>query len=71
MVGEIALYTAAPRTADVVAESPSVVLWLSRASIERMEAEEPELAAALHRWFARTLAERLTDRMRALDSLLD
>lgn len=26
---------------------------------------------ALHRWFAGTLAERLTDRMRTLDSLLD
>jgi SulP family sulfate permease len=71
MVGEIGLYTDVPRTADVVAETPSVVLRLSRASIERMEAEEPQLAGALHRWFAKTLAERLTDRMRALDSLLD
>jgi SulP family sulfate permease len=71
MVGEIALYTGAPRTADVVAETPSVVLRLGRAAIERMEAEEPELATALHRWFATTLAERLTDRMRALDTLLD
>jgi sulfate permease, SulP family len=56
MVGEIALYTAAPRTAGVVAETPSVVLWLSRATIERMAAREPQLAAVLHRWFARTLA---------------
>ncbi len=71
MVGEIGLYTAAPRTADVIAEIPSVVLRLSRASIERMEADEPQLAAALHRWFAKTLAERLTDRTRALDTLLD
>lgn len=71
MVGEIGLYTAVPRTADVMAEIPSVVLRLSRASIERMEAEEPQLAAALHRWFAKTLAERLIDRTRALDTLLD
>jgi len=71
MVGEIGWYTAVPRTADVVAETPSVVLQLSRTSIERMETEEPQLAGALHRWFARTLAERLTDRMSALDSLLD
>jgi SulP family sulfate permease len=71
MVGEIGLYTDVPRTADVVAETPSVVLRLSRGSIERMEAEEPQLAGALHRWFAKTLAERLPDRMRALDSLLD
>ena len=71
VVGEIALYTGVPRTADVVAETASVVLRLSRASIERLEAEEPELAVALHRWLAKTLAERLTDTMRAFDALLD
>ena len=71
VVGEVALYTAAPRTADVVAETPSVVLRLGRDSIERLEAEQPELAAALHRWLATTLAERLTDTMQAFDALLD
>ena len=71
VVGEIAMYTGVPRTADVVAETPSVVLRLSRASIERMEAAEPELAAALHRWLARTLSERLSDTLRAFDALLD
>jgi len=71
VVGEVALYAGVPRTADVVAEVPSVVLRLSRASIERMEAERPELAAALHRWLATTLAERLSDTMRAFDALLD
>jgi SulP family sulfate permease len=71
VVGEIALYTGVPRTADVVAETPSVVLRLSRASIERMEAGEPELAAALHRWLAGTLSERLSDTLRAFDALLD
>jgi SulP family sulfate permease len=71
MVGEIALYTGDPRTADVVAETPSVVLRLSRDEIERLEVEEPALAVALHRWFAATLAHRLTDRMRAFDTLLD
>ena len=71
VVGEIAMYTGVPRTADVVAETPSVVLRLSRASIERMERAEPELAAALHRWLATTLSERLTDTLRAFDALLD
>jgi hypothetical protein len=71
VVGEVALYTGVPRTADVVAETPSVVLRLSQASIERMEAEEPELAAALHRWLARTLAERLSDTLKAFDALFD
>jgi SulP family sulfate permease len=71
VVGEVAWYTGIPRTADVVAEAPSVVLRLSRASIKRMEGEDPELAAALHRWLATTLADRLSDTMRAFDGLLD
>jgi SulP family sulfate permease len=71
VVGEITLYTGIPRTADVVAEVPSVVLRISRGSIERLEREEPELAAALHRWLATTLAERLTDTLGAVDALLD
>ena len=71
VVGEIALYTGVPRTADVVAETPSVVLRLSRASIERMEAEDPATAAALHRWLATMLSERLTDSQRAFSALLD
>jgi SulP family sulfate permease len=71
VVGEVAMYTGVARTADVVAETPSVVLRLSRASIEQMEAADPELAAALHRWLARTLADRLSDAMRAFDALLD
>ncbi|HEX9121764.1 MAG TPA: SulP family inorganic anion transporter [Actinomycetota bacterium] len=71
VVGEVAMYTGVPRTADVVAEMPSVVLRLSRASIERMENEDPELAAALHRWLAGTLAERLDHTMKAFDALFD
>jgi SulP family sulfate permease len=70
VVGEVALYLGAPRTADVVAETPCGVLRLSRESIERMEVAEPELAAALHRWLAETLAERLSDASRAFDALL-
>jgi SulP family sulfate permease len=71
VVGEIALYAGVARTADVVAETLSVVLRLSRESIERLETEEPALAAALHRWLATTLAERLSDTRGALEALLD
>jgi sulfate permease, SulP family len=71
VVGEIALYTGGARTAAVVAEVPSVVLRIGREAIERLETEEPELAATLHRWLATTLAERLTDTMRTFDVLLD
>jgi SulP family sulfate permease len=71
VVGEVAMYTGVPRTADVIAEDPSVVLRLSRSTIERLESDEPELAAALHRWLAGTLAERLTDTQRAVEALFD
>ena len=70
-VGEITLYTGIRRTADVVAETPAVVLRVGRYTIERLETDEPEAAAMLHRWLATTLAERLTDTMRTFDVLLD
>ena len=71
VVGEVTLYTDVPRTADVMAEVPSVVLKIGRAEIERLEREQPELAATLHRWLATQLAERLTDTIRTFDVLLD
>jgi SulP family sulfate permease len=71
VVGEIALYTESRRTADVVAETRCVVLRCSREQIARMEAEDPDVAAGLHRWLAGTLADRLTDTMRTFDALLD
>jgi SulP family sulfate permease len=71
IVGEVALYTASSRTADVIAEIPSVVLSLSHASIERLEADDPQTAATLHRWLAATLATRLTDAQRVSSALLE
>jgi sulfate permease, SulP family len=71
VVGEMALYAGVPRTADVVAETRCVVLRCSSEQIARMEAEEPDVAAALHRWLAGTLADRLGDTIRSLDAMLD
>jgi SulP family sulfate permease len=71
MVGELAMYSGIPRTADVVAETPSVVLRLSKTAIERLESEDPELAAALHRWLATTIAGRLGESLHAFDALFD
>jgi SulP family sulfate permease len=71
VVGEVALYTGAPRTADVVAEVRSVVLRCSSGSIAAMEAEDPALAAAWHRWLATTLAERLNDTLKTVDALIE
>ena len=71
VVGEVALYTGVPRTADVVTESPAVVLRLSSDTIARIEAEQPELASQLHRWLAWTLADRLGETLRTFDAMLD
>jgi SulP family sulfate permease len=71
VVGEVAHYAGTPRTANVVADEPSVVLRLGREAFERIRAEDPELGSALHRWFARLLAERLSETLGAIDALLD
>jgi len=71
VVGELAFYTGAPRTADVVAETVCVVLRCSRDQIARIEADDPAVAIVLHRWFAATLAKRLGDTMHTFDALLD
>jgi SulP family sulfate permease len=65
------MYTGVARTADVVAETSGVVYRLSGAAIERMESEDPVLAAALHRWLAGILSDRLRDTLREFDALLD
>jgi SulP family sulfate permease len=70
VVGEVAMYTGTARTADVVAETPSVVLRLRRAELERLEAEDPALAAAIHRWLAHTVAVRLDATLKAFDALV-
>jgi SulP family sulfate permease len=71
VVGEVAMYTGDLRTADVVAETPVVVRRLTTDAIGRMQDEDPALAAAVHRWLASTLAERLGDTLKLFDALVD
>lgn len=71
VVGEVAMYSGVPRTADVLAEMPCVVLRCSTEQVARMETHDPAAAAELHRWLAGTLADRLRDTMRTFDELLD
>ncbi|WP_374663268.1 SulP family inorganic anion transporter [Ramlibacter sp.] len=59
LVGEMALYDRAPRSANVVAERKSVVWGLSRAGMERLHATAPETAIQVHAFIMRTMAERL------------
>jgi sulfate permease, SulP family len=71
VVGELPLYLDAPRTASVVSDTASTLYRLSLADFRRVEREDPELAAALHRMFARLMARRLADSLQAATALLD
>ncbi|MGE5073999.1 MAG: cyclic nucleotide-binding domain-containing protein, partial [Anaerolineae bacterium] len=70
-VGEIGLYLGAVRTASVVASRPSAVYRLSADSLKMMGTEDPEVAALLHEWIARLLAERLSENNKTIEALMD
>ena len=70
-LGELGFYLDLPRTASVVADKPGKAYRLSVASLARMESEQPQLAAALHRFMAYLLAERLVNTTQTLETLLD
>lgn len=59
IVGEIAAYTDAPRTADVIADGSAVVYRLSHAGLERLQDRDPALVGRWHQAMATTLAEKL------------
>ncbi|SAL02957.1 sulfate transporter [Caballeronia fortuita] len=59
IVGEMAVYTGARRSADVVADEPTVVLRLALSTLRRLEDDDPALAARMHKFVARVLAARL------------
>jgi SulP family sulfate permease len=71
VVGELTFYSGTPHTADVVAETPCVVLTCTREQLEHIETDDPAAAIDLHRWFAATIAGRLSETMHTLDALLD
>jgi sulfate permease, SulP family len=70
-LGEIALYLGGVRSASVKAESASRIYRLSAENLSRMQKEDPALAAVLHEWIARTMAERLAENNRLIELLMD
>ena len=70
-VGEMGMYLGIERTASVVANRKSVVYRLSRDALDKMEKDDPKVAALLHQWIARLLAERLAENNRTIEALLD
>lgn len=69
-VGEMGLYMGIPRTADVIASRSSIVYRLSAEALGKMRKDDPEVAALLHEWIARQLAERLAASNRTIEALM-
>ncbi|WP_158442375.1 cyclic nucleotide-binding domain-containing protein [Paracoccus aminophilus] len=59
LVGELAVYTGAPRSALVRADEDSTVLVLTAARIAELETEAPATAILLHRGLAKAIADKL------------
>jgi SulP family sulfate permease len=59
ILGEVAFYGREARSATALARTPVVAFKLSRAALDKVEAEQPAAAAAFHRALGRVLAERL------------
>jgi CRP-like cAMP-binding protein len=57
--GEIALLDHGPRSADVIANHPSVLLKISAASIDRLVTAAPDAAALFLRALSRAIAGRM------------
>lgn len=70
VVGEMGFYRNLPRTADVIAEEPTIVYRLSRESFEKMKQEDPAAAAAFHELMVRLLADRLDFANREISALV-
>jgi sulfate permease, SulP family len=70
-VGEMGLYLGTVRTASVIAARSSSVYRLSAQALKEMREQDPEVAALLHEWVARLLAERLADNNRTIEALMD
>lgn len=70
ILGEIGFYRKEPRTASIVADQNSRLYYLSAQAFERMENEDPKLAATIHKFIVNLLAERLQQRSEELQNLI-
>jgi len=70
VVGEIGFYLGLPRTTSVVAEEPTILYRLTKSALREMSLHDPDVAAALHEFVARLLAERLVNSNKTVEVLL-
>jgi SulP family sulfate permease len=70
MIGEIGFHLGTPRTATVVADTPSTLLKLSRAALGRLEASDREAAHGFHMLMAQRLCRRILDKDHLIANLM-
>jgi SulP family sulfate permease len=70
LVGEMALYSGQPRSADVVAETPCRAYRLSAERFARLEREDPAVVIQFHSFVVKLLAKRLSAASEEIRALL-
>ena len=69
VVGEIGFYLGYKRTASVIADGPSIIYRLTRENMQRMEKENPQAAANMHRLIVHLLSERVAHLVKTVNAL--
>ncbi len=70
VVGELGVYLGRPASASVVTNENCTILRLSLDNLKKMEATEPELAAAFHKFITRIISERLINNNKTIQALM-
>lgn len=70
IIGEMGLYTEAPRSATLTALEATTLFVLTRETLEQLQRDDPVLATTFHCYIARILADRLGQANNTLKFLL-
>ena len=71
VIGEIGFYGHFPHECSAICDRPTRFYRLSQEVLERMEDENPRLAAACHQFISQLLAERIVQLRKRSDALLN
>ncbi|MBD3886628.1 SLC26A/SulP transporter family protein [Phormidium tenue FACHB-886] len=70
ILGENSFYLSVPHKTSAIADQPSTLYGLSKAHLQTMRQEQPEVAAAFQDFIIRLLADRLTYAYKEIEELL-
>jgi SulP family sulfate permease len=69
LVGELGFYLGSKRTASVVTSGTCRIYRLSTEALDQINEQDPDLAAAFHKYMAHLLAERLVNTDRLVEAM--